>query len=119
MNPAPIMPTRIGSPAFARSSSARSTRITRSPREVRPAPVLVREQRVLEVRPLDPEGRVVPPDAALGLGRVVLGDQVEGFGFRFQRLIAVREPLRYIEGPPVVGRELDADPALEGRRASA
>src|SRR5215207_4276880 len=117
MKPAPTMPTRTGLPSARRCSSARSTTITPGlPEEVRPVAVLVGQERVVRIRPLDRERRVVPAHAALGAGRVVLGHLVEDLGVGGERLVAVREALRHEQRASIVGGELDPQPLLVGLR---
>src|SRR5215211_717387 len=119
MKPAPTMPTRSGLPSARRCSSARSTTITpRLPGEVGPVAVLLGQERVVGLGPLDRERRVVPAHAALGAGRVVLGHLVEDLGIRGERLVAVREAFRYEQRAPVVGGELDSQPLLVGLRVA-
>ena len=65
---------------------------------------------------LEPEPRVVGGETALGVGRVELADEVARLGPVDQRLVAVGEPLRHVEGASVLLVEADGD-VLEIRGA--
>ena len=59
--------------------------------------------------------RIVVREPALGLGSVELADLVARLGVVDERLVAVREPLRHVERPAVLGAELGRDVLEEGR----
>src|SRR5688572_6071342 len=90
-----------------------------SPLEVGVLAVASDDDALRGVRPLDPEGRVVPAHPAVVAGRVDGRDLIEDFGVVFERLEAVGELARQVEHPAVVGRQFRADPLLEGRRVGA
>src|SRR5260370_34692716 len=102
MNPAPIMPTRIGLPCSSMAFKARSTMIMTASR-FHPAPHLGLDQ--LEVcprgilrgddgdrqRPLQPQARVERREPALAAGGVEFAHLVAGLRRVLQGLVAVRE----------------------------
>src|SRR4028119_1469279 len=120
INPAPTIPTRIGLPAAARASRARSTMIKmflqvadsecatsyilrqagRSRCDAawkqRPIPVFVRHHGDGN-RPLDLEGRIVEAQPSLTTGRVGLADLVGDLSAVGQSQVTVSEHVRHIE----------------------
>ena len=67
-------------------------------------------------RPFDTQGRVVPADAALVFGAVVVGGFVEEVGLFAKRQKAVRKTRRYPQQALVVFAEFDAHPLAVGGR---
>src|SRR4051812_4648602 len=131
MNPAPIIPTRMAVPWASWAASARSTMIMFPPCErldlhpafelgldlIEPLPGLVLVGNVGDrQRPLQPEPRVVPREAAFARRGVELAHLVARLGSVLERLVAVAKPFRDVEAAVVVRRQLDGD-VLEIRRA--
>src|SRR5712692_9627805 len=108
MNPAPIMPTRIGLPCSSLAFKARSTMIMAASRfhpashlgldklEVCPSGVLGGDDGDRH-RPLQTQARVERREPALAAGRVEFAHLVAGLRRVLERLIAVREALRHVE----------------------
>src|SRR6266508_1338270 len=132
MKPAPSMPTWIGRPATSRSFSALSTMIMMSSLwrarsrahpglqfcfdvvEEWPGSILRRELGHGQ-RPLEPEARIVVAQAALGVRGVELTDLVARFGGVLEDLVTVGEALRHVDGPVIVGGQLDRHVPQVGR----
>src|SRR2546426_433769 len=127
MNPAPIMPTRIGLPCSSLAFRALSTRImiaSRSHplphlsldlRQVLPGGVLRRDDGDRQ-RPLQPQARIEWRKPAFAAGRVGFAHLVARLGRVFQGLIPVREAFGHVQGPVPVGAQLQGD-VLQERRA--
>src|SRR5258708_37018262 len=126
MNPAPIMPTRIGFPCSSLDFKALSTMIIVPSRhhlalhfrldlgERLPGGVLRRDHGNLQ-RPLELQPGVERRQAALGFRSVDLAYLVAGLGLVLERLVAVRETFRHVERPVVAGAELHRDGVQESR----
>src|SRR5438094_2348400 len=127
MNPAPIIPTRIGLPCSSLAFRALSTRIMMSSRS-HPLPQLALDLRqgfpggVLgrddgdREWPLQAQARIERGKPAFAAGRIGLAHLVARLGRVLEGLVAVREALGHVEGPVAVGAQLDRD-VLQERRA--
>src|SRR5215470_18179520 len=130
MNPAPIMPTRMGLPSASRRLSALSTMImipSLAPSsyghpaphlafdlgERPPAAVLVRDLGDGK-RPFQTKLGIVVKEAPLAVRRVELPDLVARLGRVFEDLVPVREALGDVERALVGGVELDGHVLEEG-----
>src|SRR3990172_5456588 len=114
MNPAPIIPTRMNFPCLSRSRRALSTIIMLSSHphlllqhpldliEKLPIRVLLRNLHHRQ-RPPKPETGVIVMEAALRTRRVEFADLVAGLRSFRENLVSVREPLRHVERPVIVG----------------
>src|SRR5207253_10931804 len=126
MNPAPIMPTRIGLPCSSLAFRAVSTMIMIASHshpalhlgpdllQGLPGRVLGRDDRDRQ-RPLQTQARIERGEPSLGPRRVELADLVARLGPVLQRLVPVGESLGHVQRPVIVGVQLHGDALQESR----